>query len=80
MSLIRKDIVLFRQKRTSGINNINTRQSILLGNLLRSNMFLNSDGVVSTAFVSEVIANKHAFLSINHAHTCNNVAGGDTFV
>ena len=58
---IREHLVLPRQKRTAGVHQVNARQLVLAGDLLGTQVFLDRDRVVGTAFDGGVVDHDHAF-------------------
>ncbi len=62
MALIRKDVVLLRQKRTAGVHHIDTRQIVLPRDVLRAQMLLHRHRIVSAALDGRIIGDDHALL------------------
>ena len=61
MLTVGEDFVLPRQERTARVDQVDTRQPILPGDLLRPQMLLDRDRVVRTAFHGGVVGHDHAF-------------------
>ena len=55
MILIGEHAVLLGQESTSRVNHVDAWQVVLHGDLLRTDVLLDSDGVVGTSLVSEVV-------------------------
>ena len=64
---IGKDFVLHRQERAAGIDEIDARQTVLLGDLLRAQMLLDGERVVGAAFDGRVVGDDHAVPPLDHA-------------
>src|SRR3546814_10211144 len=64
--LVRKHFVLHRQERATGVDQIQTRQTILARDFLCAQMLLDRDRVVTAALDGGVVADDHA-LSTLHA-------------
>jgi hypothetical protein len=67
MVAVRKYLVLARQERPARIDEIDTRQMILLRDFLCPQMLLHGQGIVSTAFHSGIVGNDHAFGAVHPA-------------
>ena len=77
---IRENIILFRKESSSTINQIDTRQLVLFSNFLGTKVFLDSDGVVGSSLVGEVVAENHTLLAVHHTDTSNHIARGHTVI
>ena len=60
MFLVRKYLVLCRQEGTTRIDEVNARQSVLLGNFLRAQVFLDGERIISAAFDGRVVRDDDA--------------------
>lgn len=69
-------VILLGKEGASRVNQVDTWQVILFCDLLRSQVLLNSDGVICTTLKSEVIGENHALLAIDDADARNHVTGG----
>src|ERR1700727_1780133 len=69
MVAIRKNLVLIWQVGTTGIDQINTRQPILRGDLLRAKMLFHRDGIIRAAFDRGVVTDDHALVPRDTADT-----------
>jgi hypothetical protein len=56
-----EDLVLAREERTAGVDEVDARQPVLAGDLLRSQVLLDGDRVVGPAFHGGVVGHDHAF-------------------
>ncbi|MNS72636.1 hypothetical protein D3C72_1060550 [compost metagenome] len=63
MVAVREDIVLIGQVGAARIDQIDARQVVLFGNLLRAHVLLDRDRVVGAALDRGVVADDHAFLA-----------------
>jgi hypothetical protein len=52
---VRKYVLLVREVRPARVNEVYAWQPVLLGNLLRPQMFLDGDGIVGAAFDSGIV-------------------------
>ena len=68
MILVRKDPVLFWKKGTTTINEINTRQFMLLGYFLRTRMFPHGFRKKGAALGGRIIGNDHTGAIVDHAN------------
>jgi hypothetical protein len=59
--LVGEDVVLTGQIGASGIDQINTRQAVLLGDFLSSEVLLYGDGVIRSALHSRVVGDNDTF-------------------
>jgi hypothetical protein len=73
---IGEDVGLQRQKGTAGVHEINAGQRILLGDLLRPEMFLDGDGKVRAALDGGVVCHNCALLPFDNADTCHDASAG----
>lgn len=73
-----ENVVLFRQKGSSWVNNVNAWKFVLNCNLLRSEMLLDSYGKVSSSLVSVVVSNNHTLLAVDLANSCEYVSWRNT--
>jgi hypothetical protein len=92
---IGKDICLVREVGTTAIDEVDAGQTILLGNLLCSEMLFDGDGIIratlDTAVVSicdvdivsrdlrAVVGNDHAHGALDCANTCHDTSGSYFF-
>ncbi|ENN86135.1 hypothetical protein RHSP_33009 [Rhizobium freirei PRF 81] len=67
MIAIRKDFVLVRQVGATGIDEIDAREIVLRGDLLRAKMLLHRDRIVGAAFDRGIVADDHAVTARNAA-------------
>ena len=74
MIFVGEDIILLGQEGTSRIYQVNAGQVVLFGNLLRPNVLLHSDRIVSTTLESEVIGNDHALSTVHISDASNNIS------
>ena len=65
MVAIRKDLVLQRQERTAGVDEVETRETVLLGDLLCAQMLLDREREVGAAFHSRVVGDDHALTAFD---------------
>mmetsp|Transcript_4682 Transcript_4682/g.17607 ORF Transcript_4682/g.17607 Transcript_4682/m.17607 type:complete len:207 (-) Transcript_4682:316-936(-) len=72
MFTIWEHIILLLEIGTTRIHHVHTRQSILQGNLLSSQMLFHSDWGIGTSFCSGVICHQHALLAMNSSNSSNN--------
>ena len=68
-----KHFVLHRQEGATGVNEVDARQVVFMGDGLRSDVFLDRHGVVRSTLDSGVVGNEEALASVDHAD-----AGDDT--
>jgi hypothetical protein len=78
--LVGKHLVLHRQKRAAGIDQIDARQAIFARHFLRAQMFLDGDRVVGAALHRRVIGDDHAFAAFDAADTGYQAAARDLVV
>src|SRR5215472_5168880 len=67
---VRKDFGLQGEKCSTGINQVDTGQVVLFGDLLGSQMLFNSHRIVSAAFDGCIISNNDAFLALDEPDPC----------
>ena len=67
MVAVREDLGLVRQVRAAAVDQIDARQPVLLGNLLRAEMLLDRQRIVSAAFDRRVVADDHDLFAGNSA-------------
>src|SRR5262245_49069622 len=66
MVAVGEDLGLVRQVRSTAVDQINTRQSVLLGDLLCPEMLLHRHRIISAAFYRRVVADDH-YLAAGHS-------------
>ena len=71
---IRKHILLARQMRSAGIDQVNTGQIILRRDVLRAQVFLHRDRIVGAALDGGVVGDNHAFQTLHSADAGNQSA------
>ena len=64
---VRKDLVLHRQERAAGVDEIDARQAILERDLLRAQVLLHRQRVIGAAFDGRVVRDDHAADAANGA-------------
>ncbi len=64
-----KHLVLLRQERTAALDEVNARQGVLAGNLLRAQMLLHRERVIRSALHGRVVGNDHAGAARDPADT-----------
>jgi hypothetical protein len=62
--LVGEDISLLGQVSSTAINEVDSRQSVLLGNLLGTKVLLDSNWVVSSSLDCGVVGNDNALSSV----------------
>ena len=72
---IRKHFILIRQVGTTGIDQIQARQIVLISNFLRAQMFFNRDRIIGAALDGRVITHDDTFLTRHPSDTRNNTGG-----
>uniref|UniRef100_A0A1B0CDN5 Uncharacterized protein n=1 Tax=Lutzomyia longipalpis TaxID=7200 RepID=A0A1B0CDN5_LUTLO len=80
MHFVGKNIRLSWKISSTGINKINTRKSILLSNLLGTQVFLDCHWVVRTPFYGGIIGHNHAFPPLNPSNSRHNTPTIDNFL
>ena len=68
MPLVRENIVLLGQERTTGVDHIDARQIILAGNVLGPQMLLHRHRIVGATLDGGVVGNDHAFAPRDPSH------------
>ncbi|MCY1506252.1 hypothetical protein D9M68_404960 [compost metagenome] len=58
---VRENLVLVRQIGATGVNEIDARQMVFRGDLLRPEVLLHRQRIVGTAFDRRIVADDHAF-------------------
>ncbi len=66
---IRKNRILLRQKSTTGIHHVNTRQMVFHGDLLCPQMFFYGKPHVSAAFYRGIIGDNHRLLTVDYTNS-----------
>ena len=69
MADVGKHFVLHRQKRTSGIHEVNAGQVVFMSHCLCPNVLFDRHGVVRTAFNGGIVGHEQALTAVNHADT-----------
>ena len=64
---VRKDLVLHRQERASGVHEVDARQAVLLGHFLRPQVLLHRERVVGAALDGCVVGDDHALDALDDA-------------
>ncbi len=64
---VREDVVLQRQERAAGVDEVDARQMVLLGDLLRAQVLLDRHRVVRAALHRRVVRDDHAFDAVDAA-------------
>ena len=77
---VRKDFVLVGQVRATRVHQVNARQVVLLGDLLRPQMLFHRHGVVAAAFDCGVVAHHHAVHATDTANAHNHAGAGRVVV
>jgi len=72
---VREHFVLLREECPAGIDEIHARKVVLLRDLLRSQMLLNSDGVVRTSLHGSIVSNNHDLFPVHAANASDDAAG-----
>ncbi|KFB71870.1 MAG: hypothetical protein AW09_002977 [Candidatus Accumulibacter phosphatis] len=67
MFLVGKDLVLHRQESASRIDQIDARQAVLAGDLLRAQVFLDRQRVIGAALHRRIVGNDHALDAMDAA-------------
>ena len=62
-----EDLVLQRQERAAGVDEVDARQPVLLGDLLRTQMLLDREREVRAPFDRRVVGDDHALAALDHA-------------
>ena len=75
---IGKHVGLQRQKRAAGIDEVDARQVILLGDLLRAQMLLHRHRIVRAALDGGVVGDDRAVLSLHEADTGDDPGDGES--
>ena len=78
--LVWEHVVLLGKESTGGVNQIDAGQVVLHRDLLRPNVLLHRDGVVSATLEREVIGDDHALSTMNIANASNDVARWNTLI
>src|SRR5579885_3210323 len=68
---VREHLALAREVRAAAIDEINARKIILPRNLLRAQMLLDGERIISAAFHGRVIGNDDAFLAADPSNTAD---------
>ena len=71
---IGKYLVLARQVGTAGVDQIDARQAVLLGNRLGAQMLLHRQRIIGAAFDRRIVGDNHAFNTFNAADTGDKTA------
>ncbi len=71
MLLVGKDLVLHRQESAARIDQIDARQTVLAGDLLRAQVFLDGHRIIGAALHRRIVGNDHAFDTIDAADAGN---------
>jgi hypothetical protein len=71
-----EDLVLQRQERAAGIDQVDARQVVLLGDLLRAQVLLHRHRVVGAALDRGVVGHDHAFHAAHPADAGHHAGGG----
>ncbi len=80
MVLIWEHIILLGQECACRVDKVDARQVVFHGNLLCSNVLLDSDRVVCTTLECEVVSQDHALATMDHADSSNDVSRRHIFV
>jgi len=64
---VREDLGLEREEGAARIDQVDARQQVLLGDLLRAKVLLDGDRKVRAAFDRRVVRDDHALLALDHA-------------
>ncbi len=76
MIAIGKDLGLQRQERAARVDQINARQMVLLGDLLRAQMLLHRHRIVRAALDGRVVGDDHAVLPFDDADAGDDAGAG----
>jgi hypothetical protein len=68
---VREHLVLARQERSAGVDQIEAGQPVLTRDLLCAQMFLDGDRVVGAALHRRVVGDDHAFATGDSADACD---------
>jgi hypothetical protein len=93
MLAIGEHFVLHRQERAARIDEVNARQAVLFGDLLRAQMLFHGEREIRAALHRRVVRDDHAFAAMHAAdagddtrrrhaalgRTCSHAASADTF-
>ena len=71
---IGKYLVLARQVGPAGVDQIDARQAVLLGNRLGAQMLLHRQRIIGAAFDRRIVGDNHAFHTLDAANTGNQPA------
>ena len=71
MIAVGKHLVLARQERAARVDEVDTRQVILCGDLLRAQVLLDGQRIIGAAFYGRIVGDDHAFEPVNPADTGN---------
>ena len=71
MVAIRKYFLLSRQERPARIDEVDTRQAVLLGDFLCAQMLLDRQGIVSATLYGGIVGNDHALDAVHPADPAN---------
>ncbi len=80
MVLIWEHIILLGQECACRVDKVDARQVVFHGNFLRSNVLLDSDGVVGTTLECEVVSQDHALATMDHTDSSNDISRWNIFV
>ena len=73
---IGEDLVLARQERAAGVDEVEARQAVLQRDLLRAQVLLHRHRVVGAALHRRVVGDDHAFLAVDAADAGDHSGGG----
>jgi hypothetical protein len=71
-----EDLVLERQERAAGVNQVHARQSVLRRNLLRAQMLLHGQREVRASLDRGVVRDDHAIAPLDHADPRDDAGAG----
>ncbi len=75
MALIRENLVLLGEERAAGVDEVEAGQAVLPGDILRAQMLLDRQRIVSTPFDGRVIRRDQAFPPRDAADASNKTCG-----
>ena len=75
MALVGKDLVLQRQERAAGIDQIDAGQMVLARDILRAQMLLHRHRIVGAALDGGIIGDDHAFAAADAADPGDQAGG-----
>src|SRR5690606_38184839 len=73
---IREDLVLPRQERPAGVDEIQARQLVLQRDLLRAKVLLDRHRQIASALHRGVVAEHHHMATVNQADSCDHSGAG----